>query len=95
MDDAAAFSALPGGDLVAEGIRDLAAAHETVPAVLVSVGAARLREAGIHVPMEFSNPERRLYDLLARDGVDSAHGRFNALVRRLISFEQAVECARP
>ena len=90
-----AYSALPGGDLVAEGLRDLTNGSETVPAVLVSVGAARLREAGIEVPTAFSNPERRLYDLLSRDGDDAAHGRYNALVRRLISFEHAVECARP
>lgn len=93
------FSAFPDGDLVAEGLRDLTAGSETVPAVLVSVGAARLREAGIQVPTAFSDPERRLYDLLSRDDADSAHGRYNALVRRLVSFEHAVEhaveCARP
>lgn len=29
---------------------------------------------------------------LARDDSDSAHSRYNALVRRLASFESALEC---
>ena len=89
------LDALPGGDIVAEGLRDLEAGLETAPALLVSIGAARLRGAGVEVAPAFSDPERRLYDLLARDDADSAHGRYNALVRRLVSFEHAIECARP
>ena len=34
-----------------------------------------------------------LYLLLAEDDSDSAHGRYNALIRRLVSFERALECA--
>lgn len=89
------LDALPGGDIVAEGLRDLEARVESAPALLVSIGAARLRSAGIDVAEEFGDPERRLYDLLARDDANSAHGRYNALVRRLVSFERAVECERP
>ncbi len=89
------LDAFPGGDIVAEGLRDLEARVETAPALLVSMGAARLRSAGVEVAEAFSDPERRLYDLLARDDADSAHGRYNALVRRLVSFEHAIECARP
>lgn len=87
------YEAFPGGDLVAKGLADLADRRETVESLLVSVGAPRLRLAGIPVPDDvFSNPERRLYDLLASEDSDSAHGRYNALVRRLVSFESAVEC---
>jgi hypothetical protein len=39
----------------------------------------------------FSSPEHRLYELLAADGSDSAHSRYNALVRRLVSYESAAE----
>lgn len=60
----------------------------------MSIGAARLRQAGLDVPPAFDNPERRLYDLLARESSDAAHGRYNALLRRLVSFERAAECAR-
>jgi hypothetical protein len=42
----------------------------------------------------FDEPERRLYALLARDDADSAHGRYNALIRRLVRFERAAESVR-
>jgi hypothetical protein len=41
-----------------------------------------------------SSPEHRLYEKLAEIGSDSAHSRYNALVRRLVSFESAAECGR-
>ena len=80
---------LPGGDLIGEGLDDLARGAETVPALLVSIGAPRLRQLGYDVPRVLLDPERRLYDLLAETDSDSAHGRYNALVRRLVSFERA------
>jgi hypothetical protein len=39
-----------------------------------------------------SDPEHRLYALLAADDSDSAHARYNALIRQLVSFERAAEC---
>jgi hypothetical protein len=36
--------------------------------------------------------EHRLYEHLAREDSDSAHSRYNALLRRLTSFESAMEC---
>jgi hypothetical protein len=46
-------------------------------------------------PVEtLSNPEHRLYELLASDDSDAAHSRYNAYVRRLVSFEHAAECVR-
>jgi len=87
------LEALPGGDLLQEGLTDLNRGLETVPALLVSIGAPRLRRIGLPVPERvFPSPERRLYDLLAESDVDSAHSRYNALVRRLVSFENAAEC---
>jgi predicted nucleotidyltransferase len=85
---------LPGGDLIAEGLDDLARGEESVPALLVSIGAPRLRRLGYVVVRPKADPERRLYDLLARTGSDSAHGRYNALVRRLVSFERAAAVGR-
>lgn len=85
--------AFPGGDLVQEGLADLARGDETIPALLVSIGASRLRRLGLPVPeTAVDSPERRLYDRLAESDPDSAHSRYNALVRRLVSFENTAEC---
>ncbi len=37
------------------------------------------------------HPEHRLYERLAASDPDSAHSRYNALMRRLVSFERSVE----
>ena len=87
------MAALPGEDLVRKGISDLARGEETVEALLVSIGAPRLSRAGLEIRGAILSPERRLYGLLARTGADSAHSRYNALIRRLVSFERAAECA--
>lgn len=86
---------LPGGELILTGCDDLARGMETVPALLVSIGAPRLRRLGYDVRRAFPDPERRLYELLARSEGASAHRRYNALVRRLVSFERAAETMRP
>jgi hypothetical protein len=92
---------LPGGELIEEGLRDLAACRETDAALLVLIGAPRLRQLGLDVPpppLEWSlpphdpTPEHRLYQRLARSNADSAHSRYNALIRTLVSFERAGEC---
>jgi len=55
------YEALPGGDLIERGLRDLEGGRETEAALLVSVGAARLKAAGVPAPHPtFDNPERRL-----------------------------------
>jgi hypothetical protein len=77
---------------VAKGLRDLAEARETDEALLVSIGAPRLRQWGLAVENPLPDPEHRLYERLAREDPDSAHSRYNALVRRLVSFENALEC---
>lgn len=84
---------LPGRELVDAGVADLREGRETVEALLVSVGARRLRAVGVDVPEPFAAAEIRLYELLRREHGDDAHGRYNALVRRLVSFERAAECA--
>jgi hypothetical protein len=85
--------ALPGNDLIAAGLRDLQAGRETIESLLVAVGAPRLRQLGLELPNELpENPEHRLYALLAESDSDSAHGRYNALIRRLVSFERAAAC---
>ena len=85
--------ALPGEDLIAKGTDDLERGVETVEALLVSIGAPRLRRLGFVVERPIPSPEHRLYARLCTDETDSAHSRYNALVRRLVSFERAAECA--
>lgn len=85
---------LPGADLVDAGLADLMRGALTVPALLVSVGAPRLRQLGYDVPPAIADAEHTLYALLARDDAASAHRRYNALVQRLVSFERAAACVR-
>jgi hypothetical protein len=85
--------ALPGGDLVHAGLDDAARGVESVAALVVAIGAPRLRRLGFDLPADLpALPEHRLYELLAREDPDSAHSRYNALVRILVSFERAAEC---
>jgi len=89
------FEGFPGGDLVREGLVDLSRGIESIPALLVSIGAPRLRQIGMAVPeTPIPEPEHRLYALLAKTDPDSAHSRYNALIRRLVSFERAAECVK-
>lgn len=85
---------LPGQDFIEVGLTDLQRGRESVPALLVSIGAPRLRRLGVRLPVTIPSPEERLYDLLALEDPDAAHGRYNALIRRLVSYERAAECAR-
>ena len=87
------YKGLPGAEFMTEGLRDLGTNRETVASLLVAIGGPRLRALGIPVPATANLPEHRLYALLARDDSDSAHSRYNALLRRLVSFERALSCA--
>ncbi len=83
------FEGFPGGDLIRDGLQDLSAGRESAAALLVAVGAPRLRRSGLPIPMiPIDHAEHRLYELLARTHADSAHSRYNALIRRLVSFER-------
>lgn len=85
-------AALPGAELVERGLDDLRHGRVTAESLLVSIGAPRLRLSGLEVPSPLADPEHRLYALLAEEDSDAAHGRYNALVRRLVSFERALSC---
>lgn len=85
---------LPGGDLIEQGLRDLREERESDASLLVQIGGPRLRRLGIDVPISSGHPEHRLYERLAAAAPESAHSRYNALIRRLVSFERALECAR-
>jgi len=88
------FDHLPGGSLVRQGLEDLAGGRETDAALLVLVGSPRLSKLGIAVKSPAPpQVEHRLYERLAARDPDTAHSRYNALLRLLVSFERAAECA--
>ena len=91
----AGMDGLPGAELITKGLADLARGEETVESLLVSIGGPKLRSLGFEFTARFENPEHRLYLLLRLQHGDNAHGQYNALVRRLVSYERAVACARP
>jgi hypothetical protein len=85
---------LPGADLFDAAVEDLRAGVESPAALLVSLARSRLVDAGLMVPpVAVDRPAHRLYDLLAADDPDNAHGRYNALLRRIVSFARAAEHA--
>lgn len=92
--DETAMTSLPGGELIREGLRDLAGGRETVEALLVSIGEPRLRRIGLDIKQALPDPETRLYKHLAREHGNSAHSKYNSYIRLLVSFERAAECAR-
>lgn len=86
---------LPGANLIAAGLGDLVRGVESEAALLVSIGAPRLRALGVSVERPVPEPESRLFERLQDASPDGAHSRYNALIRRLVSFERARSCGAP
>lgn len=85
---------LPGGEEVDAGLADLAYERTTPESLAVSLAAPRLRREGVPVSNVLDDPERRLYELLSRTEGELAHARYNAWLRRLVSFADACRLAR-
>lgn len=83
---------LPGAELIERGLADLARGRETVGALLVSIAAPRLRASGFAVSSPIENADLRLYHQLGTEFGNGAHSRYNALLRRLVSFQRAAAC---
>ncbi len=85
-------SDLPGFDLISKGMDDLAQGFfQSGEALLVAIGSPRLKELGFKLPYNFPElPEHDLYALLGEEFGNSAHSQYNALIRRLVSFERAL-----
>jgi hypothetical protein len=84
---------LPGEDLIREGVADLKAGRVSVAACLAAMAFPRLQRLGLlrAVPPGLSvDVELQLYRLLRLAGGD-AYSRYNALLGRLVSFEQALD----
>ena len=89
------LAGLPGETLMREGLADWAAGRRTIAACLVAIGSRRLLRAGLIPPVaarqnENEDAEHQLYQMLLQAGGD-AYSRYNALLRELISFENALD----
>jgi hypothetical protein len=85
---------LPGGDLVDEGLADLAAGRTSAASLLVSLAAPRLRREGVPITNTQPDPESRLYRLLSSAAGDLGYARYNAHLRLIVSFANACSIAR-
>ncbi len=88
------YGAMPGGEFLAMGFADLQKGVTSVPGLLLLIGGPRLRNLGLPIPKAHVCPEHMLYDLLSESDPDSAHSRYNAFIRLLVSFERAAECVK-
>lgn len=90
---------LPFQEVIEEGLKTLSNQGETqvtLPALIVSIGAPKLKSLGFRVVKTISHPERKLYELLSKTHPDrSVHSLYNSYIRRLVSFERAVACVKP
>ncbi|OYW74765.1 MAG: hypothetical protein B7Z37_16355 [Verrucomicrobia bacterium 12-59-8] len=89
-----ALDQLPGGELIIRGLADYAEGRLALESCLLAVGWNRLQRGGLprptRSPVRFPEPEMQLYSILRSEQGD-AFSRYNALLRRLISFEQSLE----
>lgn len=85
---------LPGGEIVDTGLADLAYGRTTPESLAVSLAAPRLRREGVPVGNVLEDPERRLFEMLSQTEGDMAHARYNAWLRRLVSFADACRSVR-
>ena len=84
---------LPGGELVSQGLADLAEQRLTDYSLLVLIAAPRLARLGINVPeLPCSGPyEHELYTRLEERLGAGAHSYYNSLIRRIVSYARALE----
>ncbi len=87
----------PGWELIAEGLVDVSAARVTPAACAIWIALPRLRRAHLVddgvLDRRIEEPETVLYRLLRKEGGD-AFSRYNAILRRLVRFEHALDRGR-
>ena len=87
------LAGLPGEALLRQALADVQSGRRSIPACLAEIAGPRLRRLGLMPPASSpapGDPELRLYRLLRRQEGD-AYSRYNALLRELVSFEQALD----
>jgi hypothetical protein len=85
---------LPGGERMLQGLQDWRDGRTTVNSCLVVIAFGKFRAAGlVSGEAPFSEAELVLYDLLKKEG-HNAYGRYNSLIRELVSFCRALARAQ-
>lgn len=87
------FQGLPGEEFAQAGLEDWGRGEETIAALLMQIASPALERAGLSLPPmppAELDTEIRLYRLLQPVHGDAAHSQYNALLRRLVSFERAL-----
>lgn len=88
------LSSLPGGDIVRRGLSDLASRSITVDGLAVLSASTRIASGGVGVPAVDVGgvPSHMLYAKLQEDlPPDDAYSRYNAIMRRMVSFCNALD----
>ena len=81
---------LPGGERMLQGLQDWREGRTTINSCLVVIAFGKFRAAGlVFGEAPFPEAELVLYDLLKKEG-HNAYGRYNSLIRELISFGRAL-----
>ena len=87
--------ALPGAELIIRGFADLESGIVSAESLLVSMASPRLVALAIPLPApRLKSPELRLYRMLEEKHGLGAHSKYNAYIRRIVSFLRAAECVR-
>jgi hypothetical protein len=85
---------LPGGERMLQGLQDWCEGRTTINSCLVVIAFGKFRAAGlVFGESPFPEAELVLYDLLKKEG-HNAYGRYNSLIRELVSFGRALARAR-
>ena len=82
----------PGGERMLQGLQDWREGRTTVASCLVVIAFGKFRAAGLVTgEAPFQEAELILYDLLKKEG-GNAYGRYNSLIRELVSFGRVLTC---
>jgi hypothetical protein len=86
-------SALPGEEMVREGLEDLKQGRVTDYSLLVLIAAPRLRGLGLNVPERKADSsfEHQLYERLEERLGAGAHSYYNSLIRRIVSYARGLD----
>lgn len=89
------LTGLPGETMVRRGLEDSRAGRWTPEALVVAVAPSRFRRLGVDVPEDLpTDPELQLYAALQAGEESDPYTRYNALLRELFSFLEALESRR-